>query len=605
MANSEDYLDGLLDSITQAKNDASSAERRERRNRQERQARRTRISADDDFMEMNGLNDYVPRPMGHSSLESILDEADFLREFEDELDNGEADKFLQEFERELQAEQSGASDNLFQIDESDRDFGDMNDLEELPSFDDMPEAIPEEQPMEETPMEEIPTSDLDLSVEDIEVSSEGAPDDNLMQSIEDIVSEAKASGDGEKAKPTGSEVGEDFLQPEFEPDELDHADAAASGEDGGMPEITMIDPAGDDEVDLASLFGESTDAQEVSLMDESGEGIDLSEALAGDESLADIGDLLNADASGEELGEARDAFEASAEAAEEGIDLSDASFEGADEEPKKAGFLSKILGIFKKKKKDADDIDDLVEIGEDNPTPEDLAAESEDLLASFSDELTEPSEEEAPKEKKKKEKKPKEKKPKKEKAPKQPKPKKPKKEKVPDNSPKIPMRVILPFIILAVSIILFVLIWQKIFAFNAQFGKAEEYFDQGDYISAYSCLSGVETEDEEQLLEIEKTRLLAMLQLKNREYEVAMSRKDYEKALDSLIIGVVQYTEKADSAETLGVTQQFDALGTAMIDQLQSQFQISQEEALQIFYVGTRQDYTLKIYSILEEKGLR
>ena len=590
-------MDGLLDSITQAKNDVSNADRRERRSRQERQARRTRVSADDDFMEANGLNDYVPRSSGHSSLQSILDEADFLREFEEELDNGEADAFLAEFENELR---NGGSTNVanFDIDDnSSRDTGNVIVNDELP-----PELF-NETPTK-TPVADEPV-DLDLSVEDIEVPTDVEPEDNLMQSIEDIVSEAKSSAEADKPKPTGSSIGEDFLQPEFEPDELDLSDA--SKESGsGVPEITLVDPNGsEEEMDLSSLFGESTDAQEVPLMDESGEGIDLSEMMSGDDSLSEIGDLLSADASGEELDEARDAFEASAEAAEEGVDLSDASFEG-EEEGKKPGLLAKILGVFKKKKKSEDDeaLDELLDISEQNPTPEELAAESDDLLASFSDELTEP-EEEAPKEKKKKEKKKKEKKPKKEKPPKPPKEKKPKKPKEPDNSPKIPLKVIIAFLLLAISIIVFVFVAQKTFAVKEQFGCAQSYFDTGDYIAAYSCVSGVETKDESRQLFIEKTKLLAMLQMKNREYEVAMSKKDYGMALDSLIIGVIQYTEKGESADTLGVKLQYDALGSKMIDQLNAQFAISPEEAREIFYVGDREDYTLKIYDILEEKGLR
>ncbi|MCR4998549.1 MAG: hypothetical protein K6A05_01770 [Lachnospiraceae bacterium] len=597
MANSEDYLDGLLDSITQAKNDVSNADRRERRSRQERQARRTRVSADDDFMEANGLNDYVPRSSGHSSLQSILDEADFLREFEEELDNGEADAFLAEFENELRNESANSVDNFDIDDNASRDSGNVIVNDELPL--EFVEETPVEEPIAETPV------DLDLSVEDIEVPTDVEPEDNLMQSIEDIVSEAKSSAEADKPKPTGSSIGEDFLQPEFEPDELDLSDA--SKESGsGVPEITLVDPNGsEEEMDLSSLFGESTDAQEVQLMDESGEGIDLSEMMSGDDSLSEIGDLLSADASGEELDEARDAFEASAEAAEEGVDLSDASFEG-EEEGKKPGLLAKILGIFKKKKKSEDDeaLDELLDISEQNPTPEELAAESDDLLASFSDELTEP-EEEAPKEKKKKEKKKKEKKPKKEKPPKPPKEKKPKKPKEPDNSPKIPLKVIIVFLLLAISIIVFVFVAQKTFAVKEQFGRAQSYFDTGDYIAAYSCVSGVETKDEARQLFIEKTKLLAMLQMKNREYEVAMSKKDYGMALDSLIIGVIQYTEKGESADTLGVKLQYDTLGSKMIDQLNAQFAISPEEARDIFYVGDRQDYTLKIYDILEEKGLK
>ncbi|MBP5266862.1 MAG: hypothetical protein J6Z06_08600, partial [Lachnospiraceae bacterium] len=151
----------------------------------------------------------------------------------------------------------------------------------------------------------------------------------------------------------------------------------------------------------------------------------------------------------------------------------------------------------------------------------------------------------------------------------------------------------------------FVFVAQKIFADKMQFGRAQESFDTGDYITAYSCVSGIDTEDEEDAMFIEATKLLAMLQMKNREYEVAMSKKDYGMALDSLIIGIVQYREKADSAETLGVTAQFDVLGQKLISHLEEQFGMTADEASEVFYVGDRQDYTLRLYEILEEKGFR
>ena len=68
MANSEDYLDGLLDSITKAKTQNESAVQSEAIARRERIERRTRLSADDDFMSANGLDDFEPVASSRKNL---------------------------------------------------------------------------------------------------------------------------------------------------------------------------------------------------------------------------------------------------------------------------------------------------------------------------------------------------------------------------------------------------------------------------------------------------------------------------------------------------------------------------------------------------------
>ena len=83
MANTEDYLDGLLDSITQAKEEERPVDRNTR-NRNRREERRSRVRPDDDFMEATGLNSFR-REQRMNRRERRHSEEDFLRSFEDEL----------------------------------------------------------------------------------------------------------------------------------------------------------------------------------------------------------------------------------------------------------------------------------------------------------------------------------------------------------------------------------------------------------------------------------------------------------------------------------------------------------------------------------------
>ena len=105
MANTEDYLDGLLDSITQAKNEDDWPNDRGSRNRSRREERRgrSRVRPDDDFMEATGLNSYR-REQKRNRRERRHAEENFLRSFEDELSMGDADEVIRSFERELRSD---------------------------------------------------------------------------------------------------------------------------------------------------------------------------------------------------------------------------------------------------------------------------------------------------------------------------------------------------------------------------------------------------------------------------------------------------------------------------------------------------------------------
>ncbi|MCR5546897.1 MAG: hypothetical protein K6F30_10540 [Lachnospiraceae bacterium] len=661
MANSEDYLDGLLDSITQAKSENESAVHSELRAREERNRRRTRLNPEDDFMSANGLDEYEPRNSSRKNLRRFLSESDYLKEFEDDLnmmDDDEASEYLKEFEEELSEDDAALaaelSDNpaenfLDSVNEkvSEAKESAVDDLENFSfgtsleeeeseetdeeesideSFDEdtvLEESMNETEEIEESieAKEPLNTSDsdtdilsnvadilsgegdIDLSVENPE---EGSPEESLdatssedqetqeQDEVAPIVVEDEASlDDGPGIEEIPMDDAESFLQPEFAEDDLDKADA---GEAGELPEIT-----------------EAT-VQEVPLMDENGDDVDLMDVLGGDGDLMDIGDLLNADENMEELDEARDEFENSAEQlATEGVSLEPSEEE---EEGKKGGILGKILGIFSGlfKKDDDEDEDGIVEIGEDSPTMEELAAEDADILSDFSDEQT-PVEED-PKEKKKREKEEKKKQKAKEKAEKKkakeaakaakpPKEKKVKPPKEPDNSPKIPMKRIIPFLLLGVSILALVLISGNTIYNNRTINEAKTLYENGSYGACYTKLYGMEDKlSEEDADLMQKAKLLAKLELNLKEYQMAMEQEEYGEALDALVLGTYSYVRNKDQAEKLNITDAFNALGIQIETTLANQFGLTEQQAIDMVNLPFRIEYTKAIKEVLKAVNL-
>ena len=630
MANSEDYLDGLLDSITKAKTQNESAVQSEAIARRERIERRTRLSADDDFMSANGLDSFEPVASSRRNLKQFFSESDYIKQFEDELDmmeTDEADAFLKEFEEELSAEDASfaaeLSDNpadqfLGSVNEKVTEAKEsvVNNLENF-SFDNSEE--PEEEVKEETEEEveeEIPEEEIEMEIpqEDVDESVEepSLDADDIMSGLQDIMSDGASEE---------TPVEESSEEEETEAD-LEDGIEEISPEDfgmGDMPEMEMPVEVGDSE---ESEIPEITEAsvQEVPLMDESGEDADLMDMLGDSGDLMDIGDLLSADENFEELDEARDEFEAAAsEAVEEGTNLEEGAEEAEGAEGAAGGIFGKIMGIVKgllskTKKEGEEDEDGTVEIGENAPTMEELAAEDADILSEFSDEET-PVEED-PKEKKKREKEEKKKQKQAEKeakkkekeaakAAKPPKEKKEKKPKEPDNSPKIPIKGILPILILGLSLLALILISGNTIYKNRTIKEAKTLYENGSYSACYSKLYPMEDDlDEDEYELLEKARMLAKLELNLKEYNLAMSQEKYGEALDALLLGTYTYQRNAYDADRLHINDQFNELGTQIETTLAQQFGVSEDEAMMIVRLPKRKEYTKKIHEILRSVNL-
>ncbi|MCR4673504.1 MAG: hypothetical protein K5675_00715 [Lachnospiraceae bacterium] len=655
MANSEDYLDGLLDSINQAKTENESALNSELRAREERNRRRTRINPEDDFMSMNGLDEFEPKSSSRKNLRHFLSESDYLKEFEEDLDmmdEDEANEYLKEFEEELskedaafaaelsndstenfldsvnekvsEAKESAVEDlenfsfSALDDEKEDKEL-EAEELEEEETLDESEEEISLEESSDTSDQDILNNvadilsgddTDIDLSVEQpnegeaIDSSSE-EEDVSIEESKEIPLAEDEAStSEKNDSLETSDELqveeipldnAEDFLQPEFAEDELDQADASEGLE---ITEATV---------------------QEVPLMDENGDDVDLMDVLDGDSDLMDIGDLLNADENLEELDEAREEFENVAEEmAEKGISLD--TIEEEEETSSGGGIFAKILGIFSGifKKGDSEEDDGTVEIGEDSPTMEELAAEDADILADFKDEQTEV--EEDPKEKKKREKEEKKKQKQKEKeqkkkekeaakaaakAAKPPKEKKQKPPKEPDNSPKIPLSRIIPFLLLGISIIAFVLISGNTIYNSRTINEAQTLYEEGNYSACYTKLVGMEASlDEDSLALMQKAKILAKLELNITEYNMAMEQEEYGEALDALVLGTYNYVRNKNEADKLNITEAIDELGGQIETDLANQFGVSEEQAVALVNLSTRKEYTKELHKILKYVNL-
>ncbi len=660
LTNEEDYLDGLLSSITQKKSDIEEQKSREESDLRKKYEESTRLSPDDDFLKETGLSDYRPSAVDRKNLRQAFSESGFLSDFEKTLSDGTADDFIKDFERELEDDElSGSS--------SEAELSAFLDDEKRPEKEVVPAGVSSGGSSDQenfnldfspSPLQEEPLPDI---------STVENPDEQLLSNIDEIVKNAKMQvEEGALVPPDDSDLStpqEDSVSDDL--GFISNLDIFGGGgsdtpsSDSPSDENNNIEPdlsaQGDsfDGVDESALSAASelenlfpdgdTSAKEVSLMDEEGADQDLLNILGKDGEFSDIGDLLTADANQEALPEAAQEFEAKASSVSPGGDGSLSSDVPVSEEDgegkKKGGFLGKLKGLFKKKKKGEEEAGDKgtpaesaepVNINPINPSAAELSSETNDLLAEFGElpEASNPEASEEPKEegdgkKKKKEKKKKGKKgkgegeegegddsaDKKAEKKKQAAEKKAAKkaakeaEKAADTSPVIPKKTIIVFAIFGISVAVFVTVLSKTISSKLLFSAAEAAYNKGEYNEAYTKFSGLELKGDD-VLYLDRSRILGTLDLHLKQYEVSMKYKKYDMALDSLIMGIESYEKNKEYAAELSISEVYDSFGKRIENQLKDQFTLSKEEAHNIYNSKSRVEYSIRINRKLRELKL-
>ena len=358
------------------------------------------------------------------------------------------------------------------------------------------------------------------------------------------------------------------------------------------------------------------DAGEESLLPEDGDSgmsdDDIMKLLNGggeDEALSDIGKMLEADdqsISLEDLGAEPENLSHAADV----VERSQAEKKPVQKK-KKSGFFAKLMDLLFGEDDDEVADEHVEEVG----SLEGISDENMEILRAMNGDMAGGSDDgasgkkgrkKAKKEKKKKE--PKPKKEKKEKKPKEPKPKKPRKEKKPkDVGPRekpLPKGPVIVIWVLALSVFAFVMIGNTLLTKSNTARAAQQSFDSGDYVGSYEAFAGAKVSaGEEELYEQAKT--LAGVQAELNAYYPMMEVRKFDLALDCLVRTIGRADLHMADAEEWGVTTQMNAIVAEASQQLQDQFNVTVEQARELYAIDDRDDYSLALDEILKGLGLK
>lgn len=470
-------------------------------------------------------------------------ESEFLKEFEGELSESdiEADEFLHQFELELEAEKG-----------DDLDRGEVDDTDFFGNI----EGIVSDVSKDSEPKEPEPISKEPVLQEMVSNENQPEPEESLLEE-EPLMDSLFIEEDGEPEK---------SKEPEYVTEEL-----MEEGDNG--------------EADLLDLL---------SGMQEDGE-------------LAEIGDLLKADEQNIELEEAAMELEKASESVRQETSFSteEPAEQKADKKSKgKKGFFAKIAAALFGNDEEEEAIEDIVV-----PESEDLESISDENLQILreleaAEQANAGSAEKGKKEKKKKKKKEKKEKEPKEKKERKKRPKKEKPPKEPDNTPPLPKKPVMLIFLMAFSILLLVLLTIKGTGRTVYLDEAKLAMENGEYVEAYSQLSGLELKKSEQSL-YEKAECMALVQEQYDAYVTMMGANKYELALDALIRGIGRCEDSADTAAKYGLENELSNIKSQLTEALDNQFGMTEKDAKKLYSIKDRDEYSVKIGQKIAKMNLR
>lgn len=590
MNRNEDYLDNLLTSVTNKLDQFDD------------DFEQSRESLRESYRTQNDL------PQGTQSALDEIREDNFLKDFDADLGVGSEEDFIREFEREL----NGEAEAVYHEPEMDDFVDQMNELigngvEDVPfEVDTMTSAEPQEPP----PFE---TDGADRVLDD---GSDGMPETLFSEGAKAALSELEELQDetmdlsplqGETADLSALPTEEAPVQPEIP--------SAPEGMKGledlfaDTEEMLKNDPEGMPPMPGAESAAPAEEPLMPETMDTSLEDI-LGES--DDEALSDIGRMLDADENGKTLegADGGDPFAMGPDFVfQESQENDGESKKGKKKKEKNPnGFFAKLgrllFGTPEELNPDAvAENGSLGEISEENMeimAKEDAEAKKKEKQQQK--ELKKQQKKEAAEQKKKeKEAKKAEKEAKKAQKPKKEKPKKEKK-KAPKEPP-LPRVPVMMMWGIALSIMLFIFLGTALVGYSSNVSQAQEAFDEGDYVTAYTKLRGLKIRGADEEL-YNSALALAGIQTELDAYTALMEQKQYELALDALIRGIGRCQVHSSEAEEWGVSDKLSDLESQLNKFLREQFDISKRRAKKLYKIKKRQEYTLEVHSILEELGL-
>ena len=483
---------------------------------------------------LDNLLDSMNKLQDTDTKMSEADQDEFLKKFEDELENETYDEYLSSFEKELDRENEQAKGQALNVQTPAPDDKDA-------SLDDMLTEFDRRMKEEETQGDD----------------QENKADDNLSDAVLN-----------------------------FTP-----ADSGIEMMDTNMPE--MAEDSKQEETPESIITNEPQMVEEIGEPDLAGNASkDILDILDSD-GLDNIGDLLEGktDETGNDIDDYASRQMKVHEPADGELDAQGTA---------KKSFFKKIISFFTKEPQ-SDDVTDTQDTADGTETDAQMLSDENKQILEALDANGEPNKASDKSKKGKK-----------------PKASKEKKERIGwEKGPKLPKGPVIVIWVFVMSIVVFVLICTFLLGNNSKVTDAQNTYNQAIadlgqnkadsielYTKAYSRLSGLKLSGDDEKL-YNKLSVLAAVSGKYDAYKSFSDSGYVTMAADSLVCAAGRCAVNADNAKEYGCELQLEQLKNIISDTLSSQYGLSYDDAIALYNIDDRDDYTLALTQKLNELGIK
>jgi hypothetical protein len=129
---------------------------------------------------------------------------------------------------------------------------------------------------------------------------------------------------------------------------------------------------------------------------------------------------------------------------------------------------------------------------------------------------------------------------------------------------------------------------------------AQAAYDQGDYVTAFQNLQGLDIKENDETY-YNKLATLAAVSEKYQAYLVFDNNGSADIALDSLVCAYGRYDVNKEYAKEYECEKELEAMGGKILKALLKEYDMTGEEALEIYRIKDRDEYTLELRKKLNE----
>lgn len=185
------------------------------------------------------------------------------------------------------------------------------------------------------------------------------------------------------------------------------------------------------------------------------------------------------------------------------------------------------------------------------------------------------------------------KKPKKEKKPKKPKVKQPPK---PGDIIRFKPKSIIVFVMLIVGIVVLVQMFGYTINYSGNISLAKDYYANQEYDKAYNSLDGIKLSGDDETL-YKQAKVVMYVQRQYESYENYEKMNMHTEALNALVKGVYRYQTYRSEAKELGVEDKMTEVYNLIIKAFKDKFKMSETEAISLVELS-KLDFTSYYYKI-------